>query len=207
MRAFEGLRPRAKTASGGPSRWHWIPETRACDCVWIRGEAGGAVRGTGGGSAEKGIEPRTTIFFGFCWFSSVFVLCVPSPSSHVPSRLRRGERAEDVRISRVEDAHCRHAVELTAGGAEVDVVAREVVDRRLGEHGVVLNLTLAEGGSVVGDEHELGLARAKRLEGLLVAEAVLACVVVGTGRGRESTGRRGDDDAEGGKGGRAQEFV
>ena len=38
------------------------------------------------------------------------------------------------------------------------VVAGEVVDGSLGEHGVVLELTLAERRSVGGDDNQLGLA-------------------------------------------------
>lgn len=50
------------------------------------------------------------------------------------------------------------------------VVAGEVVDRGLGQHAVVLELALAERGSVASDDDELGLAGAKALEGGLVAE-------------------------------------
>lgn len=50
------------------------------------------------------------------------------------------------------------------------VVAREVVDRCLGKHGVVLELRLAERGSVAGNDDKLGLAGAKALEGGLVTE-------------------------------------
>lgn len=50
------------------------------------------------------------------------------------------------------------------------VVASEVVDGSLGEHGVVLELRLAERGSVASDDDQLGLARAQALEGRLVAK-------------------------------------
>lgn len=40
----------------------------------------------------------------------------------------------------------------------------------LGKHGVVLELTLAEGGSVGSDDDQLGLAGAEGLDGGLVAE-------------------------------------
>ena len=50
------------------------------------------------------------------------------------------------------------------------VVAGEVVDRGLGQHGVVLELRLAERGSVAGNDDKLGLARAEALEGGLVTE-------------------------------------
>lgn len=45
-----------------------------------------------------------------------------------------------------------------------------MVDGDLGEHGVVLELGLAEGRGVAGDENQLGLAHAELLEGGLVAE-------------------------------------
>lgn len=51
------------------------------------------------------------------------------------------------------------------------VVAREVVDGCLGQHGVVLELRLAERGGVAGNDDKLGLARAEGLEGGLVTES------------------------------------
>ena len=54
--------------------------------------------------------------------------------------------------------------------SETYVVAREVVDGSLGQHAVVLKLTLAERRSVAGDDDQLGLARAEALEGRLVAQ-------------------------------------
>jgi hypothetical protein len=49
------------------------------------------------------------------------------------------------------------------------VVAVEVVDGGLAEHGVVLELTLAERGGVAGNDDELGLAHTDGLDGGLVA--------------------------------------
>jgi hypothetical protein len=60
------------------------------------------------------------------------------------------------------------------------VVAVEVVDGGLAEHGVVLELTLAERGSVAGNDDELGLARADGLDGGLVAEGDLSAQAVST---------------------------
>jgi hypothetical protein len=54
--------------------------------------------------------------------------------------------------------------------SETYVVAREMVDGSLGQHAVVLKLTLAERRSVAGDDDQLGLARAEALEGRLVAQ-------------------------------------
>ena len=59
------------------------------------------------------------------------------------------------------------------------VVAAEVVNGCLGEHGVVLELTLAERRSVASDDDQLGLAGTERLESALVAESdwvILACL-------------------------------
>ena len=48
-----------------------------------------------------------------------------------------------------------NAEELSGGGAERDVGTREVVNGSLREHGVVLDLRLAEWWAVTGDEDEL----------------------------------------------------
>lgn len=53
------------------------------------------------------------------------------------------------------------------------VVAREVVDGGLGEHGVVLELALAEGRSVGRDDDQLGFARAQSLHGRLSTQGDL----------------------------------
>lgn len=50
-------------------------------------------------------------------------------------------------------------------GDKTYVVAVEVVDGSLGEHGVVLNLGLAERRAVTGDENKLGLSGAESLHG------------------------------------------
>jgi hypothetical protein len=54
------------------------------------------------------------------------------------------------------------------------VVAGEVVHGGLAEHGVVLELRLAERGGVAGDDDELGLAGAEGLEGGLVTKSDLS---------------------------------
>jgi hypothetical protein len=54
------------------------------------------------------------------------------------------------------------------------VVAREMVDRGLGQHAVVLQLGLAERGGVAGDDDQLGLSGAQALEGGLVAQGDLS---------------------------------
>jgi len=91
-----------------------------------------------------------------------------------------GSREEDcllsnnIRVTRVSDSEHGDTEVATAGGTEVGVVAVVVGDVALAEHGVVLNLRLAEGRAVARDDDELSLAAAERLDGGLVAEAVLA---------------------------------
>jgi hypothetical protein len=85
----------------------------------------------------------------------------------------------EIRVTGVLDGHDTDAVELSGGGTEVNVGAVVVVDRGLGpesgvsggqrahghrrpcpkahsQHGVVLELGLAERGAVLRDEDELG---------------------------------------------------
>lgn len=59
----------------------------------------------------------------------------------------------------------------SAGGAwnMTYVVALEVVHRGLAQHGVVLELRLAQRRGVAGNQDQLGLAGAKGLQGRLVA--------------------------------------
>jgi hypothetical protein len=54
------------------------------------------------------------------------------------------------------------------------VVAAEVVDGALGQHAVVLELTLAERRGVASNDDELGLAGAEGLEGGLVTQGDLS---------------------------------
>lgn len=50
------------------------------------------------------------------------------------------------------------------------VVATEVVDGSLGQHAVVLELRLAERGSVASNDDQLGLAGTEALESRLVSQ-------------------------------------
>lgn len=77
---------------------------------------------------------------------------------------------EDVGITSVDDGKDGAVVELTASSAKVGVVTRVVVDGGLGKHGKVLDLGLAEGRAVGGNEDHLGLALAEGLGGGLVAK-------------------------------------
>ena len=77
---------------------------------------------------------------------------------------------KDVGITAIDDGEDGAVVELTASSAEIGVVTRVVVDGGLGKHGKVLDLGLAKGRAVGGDEDHLGLALAEGLGGGLVAE-------------------------------------
>ena len=77
---------------------------------------------------------------------------------------------KDVGITAINDGEDGAVVELTASSAEIGVVTRVVVDGGLGKHSKVLDLGLAKGRAVGGDEDHLGLALAEGLGGGLVAE-------------------------------------
>jgi hypothetical protein len=80
----------------------------------------------------------------------------------------------DIGITDVSDRQDTRAEVLTAGSAKVEVVARVVVDRGLGEHRVVLDLGLADWGAVVGNHDQLGATSAEGGQGLASAQDVLA---------------------------------
>ena len=84
----------------------------------------------------------------------------PVPSSlHL---LRRRRDGRDVRVTGVRDRKHGHAVQLAAGRPQLDVGPRIVVDGRLGEHGVVVDLGAADRRDVGGDDDELACKRKKR---------------------------------------------
>merc|ERR1719175_211979 len=83
-------------------------------------------------------------------------------------------RPDDVAVSRVGDGEGADPEVLAARSAQLVVVAGVVVDTSLGQHGIVLDLRLAEWGCVVGNDHQLGLSTPQGFQGLLVAEHVLA---------------------------------
>lgn len=66
------------------------------------------------------------------------------------------------------------------------IIARKVVDIRLGQHGIVLELALAQRRGVAGDDDQFGFACAEGLECRLVAES--DCKLIGLA---ESYRRRG----------------
>ena len=73
-------------------------------------------------------------------------------------RLGSWHGPDDVAVPRVGDGEGADPEVLAAGGPELIVVAGVVVDAGLGQHGVVLDLGLAEGWGVVGNDHQLGLS-------------------------------------------------
>merc|ERR1719175_73419 len=83
-------------------------------------------------------------------------------------------RPDDVAVSRVGDGEGADPEVLAACSAKLVVVAGIVVDTSLGQHGIVLDLRLAEWWCVVGNDHQLGLSTPQGFQGLLVAEHVLA---------------------------------
>merc|ERR1719145_534105 len=88
------------------------------------------------------------------------------------SLLGAGHGPNDVRVSRVSDGEGAHTEVLSTRGSQLVVVPGVVVETGLGQHGVVLDLRLAEGRSVVGDDDQLALAVPQGLEGLLVSEDI-----------------------------------
>merc|ERR1719239_133849 len=81
--------------------------------------------------------------------------------------LGAGHGPDDVRVSGVSDGEGAHTEVLSTRGAQLVVVPSVVVDSGLGQHGVILDLRLAEGRSVGSDDDQLALAVPQGLEGLL----------------------------------------
>jgi uncharacterized protein YwlG (UPF0340 family) len=64
--------------------------------------------------------------------------------------------AQDIGVTGISDGENTGAEKLTTGSTEVDVVTVVVVDTGLGQHGVVLNLGLAERRAVTSNDDQLG---------------------------------------------------
>ena len=84
------------------------------------------------------------------------------------------EAADDVGVSRVSDREAAHSIVPSTGSAKLIVVTMEVVHTGLREHGIILNLTLAQSRAVVGNEDKLGFALAQCLQSRFESQAVLA---------------------------------
>lgn len=63
---------------------------------------------------------------------------------------------------------------LSAGSTEGDVVAGVEDDSGLGKDSVVLNLCLADGGAIVGEDDKLGFSGAQGAQGGLISKHVFA---------------------------------
>ena len=87
-----------------------------------------------------------------CMGKIVHILCCG------PLWLSARHGPDDVAVPRVGDGEGADPEVLAAGGPELIVVAGVVMDASLGQHGVVLDLGLAERWSVVGDDHQFGLS-------------------------------------------------
>lgn len=81
---------------------------------------------------------------------------------------------EDIGVTSIQNSHGGTSEELTASSTELNVVTGEVVNLSLGQHGVVLELRLAERRGVSGNDDELGLSRSELLESRLVSEGDLS---------------------------------
>jgi len=77
---------------------------------------------------------------------------------------------EDVAVAGLNDGEGGAAVEATAGRPQLDVVAIVEDDTDLGQVRVVLNLRLADGRTVVGEDDKLAGSGAQRLQRGLEAE-------------------------------------
>jgi len=64
--------------------------------------------------------------------------------------------AEQVTITGISDGHDTNTEELPRSSSKSYISPRKVVYCRLGQHGVVLNLRLAQWGAVAGDKDQLG---------------------------------------------------
>ena len=79
------------------------------------------------------------------------------------------DSSEDVGVAGVLNGENANSVHSAGGGAELDVVAVEVEDLGATEDGHILKLGSPDGGAVVRDEDELGLAVPQHLHHSLVA--------------------------------------
>ena len=76
---------------------------------------------------------------------------------------------KDVRVAWVSDCHHTNSVKFTTSGTQLNVVSIEVMNVSSCKHGIVLELSLSEGRTVVGDDDKLGLTLSQHLQGLFVS--------------------------------------
>lgn len=89
------------------------------------------------------------------------------------SRLRNLLLLQDIGVSDISDSQAADTEELTASSTQSTVVLGVVMDVGLGQHSVVLDLRLAESGGVVGNNDQLSVTLADRLQSGLVAQSGL----------------------------------
>merc|ERR1719206_642820 len=80
--------------------------------------------------------------------------------------------SDNVRISRISDAQHRHAEILSTSSSQLDVVPCVMMNTCLGQHGVVLDLTLAELWCVGADDDQLCFALSKCFQRASVPEGI-----------------------------------
>ena len=97
-----------------------------------------------------------------------------NPEVTGPRRRARRDAARRLGRFRRRRGLARYRARWFEGELGGILTAGVVVNASLGEHRVVLDLRLAQGRAVVGDDDQLGLAGAKGLEDGLVPESVLA---------------------------------
>ena len=71
-------------------------------------------------------------------------------------------RAHNVRVPRVRDGHAAHSEVLSTRRSKLHVVPRVRHHVHLREHGVILELRLAQEREVVGKDDQLGCRKATR---------------------------------------------
>ena len=80
---------------------------------------------------------------------------------------------KNIAIPGVKNSQRANIEELTAGGSELDVASLVMLHVALGEHAVVLEGALAEGGAVRGYEDQTSAGGTKSFKGALVTKGRL----------------------------------
>lgn len=78
--------------------------------------------------------------------------------------LDRGQGAEDIGVTSVQDGQDTNTEVTTAGSSQRVVIAMEVMDIDLSQHSVVLNFVSAERRAIVGKDDEFGLSVSQSLD-------------------------------------------
>ena len=81
---------------------------------------------------------------------------------------------ENVRVSSIDDGKGGTSVISSTGGSQSDVVSVVENDLSLRENSIVFDLSLSDGGAVVGEDDELSFTISEHSEGGFVAHDVLS---------------------------------